>query len=388
VESTQREEHNSGFRRNTLIDRVSTHRCGVAISAALIMAATIMAGTAANAQRVQFSITTLSPRDGGIWTMRPWVGVHDGKFPTFTVGQPASSGVQHIAEDGITGDPGNLLPPSNLCTGLASVYTPSSPCMFEIFNNYLNHGPQTTLGNPTKPGATLSAVFELNRNNSDNQFLSYLVMIVPSNDAFFGTDTANPIRLFTNGNFNNGRGPIHAYVLGSDILDAGTEANDEGANGQMDTAFLNQKVAGTGTHPDPVDANVHKHPGFIPGGPILTQCNNFLGTVNCFPNGDFTQPGYIIADVTIQIVPEKVDDLITLANSLGPQSEIAVSLDAKLATIKNRLGDGEIGSACSLLSSFQAQVSALAGKSIPNTTAGTIELVAADVSQINRCGGD
>ena len=87
---------------------------------------------AAQPTQIRVTITNTSPA-GGAWIMRPWIGLHDGKFPTFTSGEAAPSGVQHMAEDGVTGDPANMLPPSNDCTGVAAVYTAASPCLFHRF---------------------------------------------------------------------------------------------------------------------------------------------------------------------------------------------------------------------------------------------------------------
>src|SRR5260370_17854591 len=101
----------------------------------------VLAPSALHAQKVQFSITNTAPLNNGVWTMRPWIGVHDGNFPTFLVGQPASTGVQHIAEDGVTGDVTNVLPPPNVCKGLPSVYSPSPPSTFEISTTTANPSP-------------------------------------------------------------------------------------------------------------------------------------------------------------------------------------------------------------------------------------------------------
>ncbi len=121
-------------------------------------------------------------------------------------------------------------------------------------------------------------------------------MMVPSNDA--GTDSAHPLQLFdSSGNF---LGAKTITVFGSDILDAGTEANTES---HSDTAFFGQTVAGTGTHPDPAGSNIHKHPDYIPNGPILTGSTVFLGNTYTFQNADFTQPGYQIAQINISLAP-------------------------------------------------------------------------------------
>lgn len=352
----------------------------------LLLVSSSFAGT----KKVQFSIKNIAPQNG-IWIMRPWIGIHDGNFPTFTLGQPASTGVQHIAEDGVTGDPANTLLPSNACSTTSTTFTYATPCMFDLFNSYPNHGPQASLGNPTPTGVTLSTTFELDPSNPNDQYLSYLVMIIPSNDAFWGTDTAHPIRLFTKGKFNGGHGPIHFFVFGSDILDAGTEANDEGASGQMDTAFLNQSVNGTGTHPDPADPNVHIHPGFIPGGPILLGHNGFGGTTNYFYNGDFKQTDglgfcshYQVAEVTIDVVPD-ISDLITDLDSLGLSNSLTSSLGSKLQSADDQFERGNTFGACSLLDAFSQQVHQQSGRGISSTDATQLLQETVTVSQNVGC---
>ena len=257
-------------------------------------------------KQVQFSITNTSPV-GGPWIMRPWVGLHDGKFPTFTVGQLASSGVQHLAEDGVTGDFVNALPPSNVCMGVPSVYSLASPCQFAVFNSYARHGQQATLGNPTPPGATLSWTASVNPSDPNSQFLSYIVMVIPSNDAFFGSDTARPIQLYKNGVFNGGAGPIRIPVMTSEILDAGTEVN---TGSGVDTAFLAQPLPGTGTHPD-TNAVIHRHDPFVNG--IVSGSNAFGGTQNTFPQMNFQGQ---LAIVTIQEV-SGIDSVVN-GGSLTP----------------------------------------------------------------------
>ncbi len=240
---------------------------------------------------IQVSFTNLAPQ-GGTWIMRPWVGFHDGNYQTFTVGQTASEGVRHIAEDGLVGDPNNALPPHDGCP------YPGGTCQFQSFPLYPNHGPEASIGNPTAPGQTISRIFNVDPTDPNNRFLSYLVMIVPSNDAFFGTDSAHPVQLFdSSGNF---LGSKTFTIFGSNILDAGTEANTESAS---DTAFFGQTVPGTGTHPDPISSVIHPHPGYIPNGPILTGSTVFLGNPYTFQNANFTQPGYQIAQVTISLAP-------------------------------------------------------------------------------------
>ena len=259
--------------------------------------AAIFAGQA-RAGTIQITIENTSPKYG-IWLMRPWIGLHDGHFQTFTLGMPASSGIQHIAEDGVSGDTSNpslLSGPPNVCAGAPSVYNPSKPCQVEIFSAYAGGSQQATIGGPTIPSATLVKTFTVNPLDPKSQYLSFIVMLVPSNDAFFGTDSAHPIRLYdADGRFNSGKGPIRIKVSRHDILDAGTEVNTESP---ADTAFFGQTVPGTGTHPD-TNPVIHSHPGF--GLNILNGFNIFPGSqLNFFSRAN---SGGHVAEVTITELP-------------------------------------------------------------------------------------
>src|SRR5579871_4812855 len=131
--------------------RLAVFLCAVALTALL------PSRLAAAPITVRFEITNVG-LTGGLWIMRPWIGLHDGGFQMFTVGQPAPSGVQHEAEDGVTGDttaPSLLSGPSNSCTGVSTVYTSSAPCQYSIFAAYAGGSQQATIGGPTIPGATL-----------------------------------------------------------------------------------------------------------------------------------------------------------------------------------------------------------------------------------------
>jgi hypothetical protein len=258
-------------------------------------------GLQAQTKTIQFAIQNVGP-EGGLWIMRPWIGLHDGTFQTFTVGQAASKAVQHIAEDGVSGDTTNLSllsGPGNACAGDASAYVSATECMYSVFTG----SQQATIGGPTIPGtvATLVHNFTVNPNDPHSRYLSYLVMIVPSNDAFFGTDTANPIQLYDDqGRFNSGRGPIHFHILFKDILDAGTEVNTEGSVGDTATAFLTQcgSCAGAGTHPD-TNPVIHPHAPFGPG--ILNGHNVYPGSqYNVFDFANYRGP---IAEITISELP-------------------------------------------------------------------------------------
>ena len=109
-------------------------------------------------------------------------------------------------------------------------------------------------------------------------------MVIPSNDAFIANGDPLAHDIFdATGNFLG----ADFIVLGSSVLDAGSEVNDEIPT---NTAFLGQVVPDTG-----VDENgvVHLHSGFIPAGSILTA----------FPGGDFTETGYQVARITVTSTP-------------------------------------------------------------------------------------
>lgn len=259
----------------------------------MLAALTVFTGQA-RAATIQITIKNAAPQSGA-WIMRPWIGLHDGNFQTFTVGQPASSGVQHLAEDGVTGDtshPSLLSGPPNGCVGDPSVYNETNPCLTQIFSAYAGGSQQATIGGPTSPGNTLFKTFTVDPQAANSRYLSFVVMVVPSNDAFFGTDSAHPIQLYdSRGRFNGGKGRIRMNVSRKSVLDAGTEVNTESA---ADTAFFGQSIPGTGTHPD-TDPVIHKHPGF--GTNILHGSNVFPGSqLNIFPHANV---GGRIAEITI-----------------------------------------------------------------------------------------
>jgi hypothetical protein len=81
-------------------------------------------------------------------------------------------------------------------------------------------------------------------------------------------------------------------VSGGMVLDAGTEVNDEIP---MNTAFFGQMMPNTGMVENGV---VMIHPGFLPpgSGGILDD--------PMFANANFKAPGYKVAEITVEVVPE------------------------------------------------------------------------------------
>ncbi|MBX3096441.1 MAG: spondin domain-containing protein [Fimbriimonadaceae bacterium] len=247
----------------------------------LALAALFILPAVAPAIDVEVRITNLSPMDGTFLTPM-WFGFHNGNFDLFSDGGSASMGLERIAEDG------DAMP-------LASEFMASG---FGSIGGLLNG-----VG-PIVPGATTSKTVSLDLMDMKSHYFTFASMVIPSNDAFIGNENSQAHRIISDANVFVGADFV---VLGSRVRDAGTEVNDEiPAN----TAFLGQMSPNTG-----VDENgvVHFHPGFIPGGNILTA----------FPGADFTRPDYQVARISVKAVPE-------------PTSLVALGLGA-LAVLRRRV---------------------------------------------------
>lgn len=229
-----------------------------------ILALATVATSAAFALDVRVSITNIAPSNGTFLTPM-WFGFHDGSFDMFDTGAAASAGVERIAEDG---NPGVL------------------NSEFQSFGAGTVSGVLNGIG-PIGPGSTTSTILTIDENLASSLYFSWASMIIPSNDAFVANDNSRQHRLFSNAGAFVG---MDFIVLGSQVLDAGTEVNDEIP---AHTAFLGQAAPNTGT---PENGLVHFHQGFNPGG-------NILGTP-MFGNADFTQSGYQIARISVEAVPE------------------------------------------------------------------------------------
>jgi hypothetical protein len=112
-------------------------------------------------------------------------------------------------------------------------------------------------------------------------------LIIPSNDFFIANGNPLAHRIFDDaGNFLG----ADFVVTGAQVLDAGTEINDELLE---TTAFFSQSVPDTGTREG---AGVELATGFIPNGRILSSPD--------FANADFTAAGYEAARFRVELVPD------------------------------------------------------------------------------------
>lgn len=213
--------------------------------------------------------------DGGTFLTPTYFGFHNGDFDLFNMGEAASPGLESLAEDGSAA----LLAQERLA---------SSPGSQGIV--------VTGAAGPIATQEQTSAIIDIN--GALNTSVSFGAMLLPSNDAFIGTDQA--LTLFdANGRF---LGAQEVVFEGSDVYDAGTEVNTE-----LDAAFLNQAGPNEGETEGGV---VTLHPGFNGslGNPVGEGDQNILGGTNAFgvaideEAADFTQPGATIATVHINTV--------------------------------------------------------------------------------------
>lgn len=211
--------------------------------------------------------------EGGTFLTPVWFGFHNAEnFDLFTAGEAASLGLERLAEDGIV-------------EGIAA----------EFNQQVGDNGVDATIGGgagvpgPIDPGETASFVLDVDPSQVGQGFFTWATMIIPSNDAFLAApDDARSDAIFDeNGNF---LGPLVIERFGNDVLDAGTEVNNEEA-----AAFLNQTAANQGTTEGGV---VGTHPGFngSEGNPDATPQNilggtTAAGTIVDPVEGDFTRNG-------------------------------------------------------------------------------------------------
>lgn len=242
--------------------------------------------TAGQATEIKVTVENLT-QSGGVFLTPLWVGFHDGSFDSYDTGAPASIGIERIAEDGDVSALSELFK-TQAPTGLDGV----------ILN------PEGFAGAPVfEPGSTSTQVFDVNP--TTQKYFSYADMIIPSNDAFIANANPKAHQLFdANGHFV---GPMTFTVYGTQVRDAGTEANTE-----TNAAFLNQSAPNTG---QATADNITVHPGFngSQGNPSGSPVNILGGTTASGDtvtrvNGDFTKPRYAIMRITISenVTPVRV----------------------------------------------------------------------------------
>jgi len=241
----------------------------------------LVLATAASAKPVRITVKNVAPADG-VRITPLWFGIHDGSFDTFDPGSPASMGLERLAEDG---DPSVI---SGAFAGAAQGV---------VF------GPVTAPGQPPiyHPGESGSVILDVDP--SSDLYLSFLSMVIPSNDAFIGNPDPTAWQISSGGSLL----PLTIDVYGSTVWDAGTEFNDEIP---MNTPLLGQMAPNTGV---PQGGTVQLHGGFLPAGNVLSA----------FPGADFTASNYRVAQIDVVPIPE-------------PASLLLVSIGAAAVGLRRR----------------------------------------------------
>jgi hypothetical protein len=217
---------------------------------------------------VTVRVENIAPANG-VFLTPPWAGFHDGTFDIYDLGAAAFPALEPLAEDGSTAP---MMARFATAQPMGVQATLPGPI-----------GPMGSMGFPSVTSTTLML------NGGFNRYFSYATMVIPSNDAFIANENpiAHPV-FDAMGNFIG----ADFFVLGSAVLDAGTEVNTELP---AHTAFFGQIAPNTGITEGGV---VRAHPGFLPpsAGGILADPR--------FANADFRMNGYQVARITVSAVPE------------------------------------------------------------------------------------
>ncbi len=249
---------------------------------------------------VRVTVRNAAPAAGTFQTPL-WIGFHDGSFDAYDIGSPAimnfptTNALERIAEDGDTG-------PITTAFDTSIAGTVQGVLAGQLFPG------------PLQPGETVSQVFRVDPLAGSSRYLTYVSMVIPSNDAFVANAGPMDHEIFDAGGLFSGVG---FQVTGAEVLDVGTEVDDEiPAN----TAFFGQTVADTGT--DEMD-NVALHPGLLAMGMggILDDA--------MFSAADFTAPGYTCLDVDLSEVAATPPTGLVAATLNGSATLISFNISAR-----------------------------------------------------------
>lgn len=242
---------------------------------------------------VVVEVENLAPERGTFMTP-VWMGLHDGTFDIYDRGVSADAllgpgVVEALAEDGNNGP----------ITETFDLRNPGQP-----------QANLTAPGGPFQPGSRAAITFQVDP--SRDRYFSYGSMVIPSNDFFVANGNPLAHLLFDDGNFVGG----DFIVSGAEVLDAGTESNNEVAS---ETAFLNQGGPNIG-------------PG--EGGVVLLGQGFAAPRTLTYPNGilnhpalarsDFTAPGYRTLGFRFRFIDLGLT--VRFSSDLKPRYEVAAEL--------------------------------------------------------------
>lgn len=236
----------------------------------------------------------------GTYQMPVWIGLHDGTFDVFDDAAAASASLEMLAEDG---DSSGLIADFDGATGVSQ--------QTEIGGTF---GP---MEGQFPPGEVASTTLRVDPTAAESRYLSYVSMLIPSNDAFMGNDDPMAHELFDMSGAFVG---TSFTVAGTDVLDAGTEVNDENPT---NTAFFGQTNPNTGTDEN---GTVGNHPGYINGGAILSD--------PMFAGADFeTVVGYNALSVTIENATSDIAEPTGVAVATLDEANLMLTLDLSVQNL-------------------------------------------------------
>lgn len=209
---------------------------------------------------VVVEVENLAPERGSFQTP-VWMGIHDGTFDIYD---------RDVAADALLG-PGVLE---------ALAEDGNNQPITDTFEQRNPGRPQanvTAPGGPFQPGSRAAITFQVDPSN--DRYFSYGSMVIPSNDFFVANGNPLAHELFNDGGNFVGQDFI---VAGSEVLDAGTEVDDEIAG---NTAFLSQPGLNIGTDEGGL---VVLGEGFAEPGSLA------------FPDGVLNHPALALSDYTAE----------------------------------------------------------------------------------------
>jgi hypothetical protein len=220
------------------------HRKKATFVAAVTMAIVAAGGVSAKTLSISF---TNNASGGDIFFTPIFTAVHTGSFDTFDTDATASAALEALAEDG---DVGGLVADANAFDAVAG-QSARAGVIFGTdgasgaFNGGMSGPPLL------EPGETSSVEVDVNGIAGFGPgYLSFLSMILPSNDFFIGNDNPLGLQIFdSNGVFlDTGKGYIEIDVLYNAVYDAGTELNADGSDGILENSpFAVGSAQGPGT---------------------------------------------------------------------------------------------------------------------------------------------
>ena len=268
--------------------------------------------------RVTVTIENLAPSQGTSQTPH-WVGFHGGQFDLYNGGTPADflpvpndprRSIEQLAEDG------NTAPLS------------------ETFGELVSGGVDGTIAGPNgpiAPGDVAVATFDLNSTVAANRYFSYASMVLPSNDFWYANGNPRTHEIFDEqGNFV----AKNFIVTNRDVLDAGTEVNDEVP---ANTAFFGQAAPNTGVDENGVILDFGDESGLVQFRQP-SDGGNILATER-FSMADFSLRGYPM--VKISFSAEVVN---STPPPVGNPDDVTVTAGGEITidVLANDIGTGKV----------------------------------------------